>query len=75
MIEYVEWGQFIDIEDFNYNLNEYEEIYKDKIIQEQIIQEQIIQEQIIIKELNYKQNIFIKYFNEIISFIATIRYF
>ncbi len=66
MIEYVEWGQFIDIENFNYNLNEYEEIYKDKIIQEQII----------IKELNdINQNIFIKYFNEIILFIATLRYF
>ena len=70
MIEYVEWGQFIDIEDFNYNLNEYEQIYKE------IYKDKIIQEQIIIKELNYiKQNIFIIYFNEIISFIATIRYF
>ena len=65
MTEYVEWGQFIDIEEFNYNLNEYEQIYKDKIIKEQIV----------IKDLDYNQSVFIKYFNEIISFIATIRYF
>ena len=65
MTEYVEWGQFIDIEEFNYNLNEYEQIYKDKINKEQIV----------IKDLDYNQSVFIKYFNEIISFIATIRYF
>lgn len=45
---------------------------------EQIIDEKILTnyEQIVIKELNYsKQNIFIKYVNKIISFIATLRYF
>ena len=66
MIKYFdnEWGQFIDIEkiiDNESTLNNYEKIIK---------------EQIVINKKKYsKQNIFIKYFNEIISFIATLRYF